>query len=125
MHAFAALADDTRRAMLEQLLQGEKTAGALAASFDISGPAVSQHLKVLRDANLVQVRIDAQRRIYSLNRAGFAEADAWFARMRAYWTRRLDALEDQLRRDDAPDLATHKTPRATHAASQRSRKERV
>ena len=119
MHTFSALADDTRRAMLEQLLHGEKTAGALAAAFDISGPAVSQHLKVLRDANLVQVRVDAQRRIYSLNRAGFAEADAWFARMRAYWTRRLDALEEQLRRADAPDLA------ASARVTPRRRKERA
>jgi DNA-binding transcriptional ArsR family regulator len=112
MLPFTALADPTRRAMLEHLLAGERTAGALAVEFDISGPAVSQHLKVLREARLVQVRIDAQRRIYSLNPAGFDEAEAWLAHMRSYWSRRLDALEHELTRATTP--ATRRRAKKEH-----------
>ena len=63
-------------------------------------PAVSQHLRVLRDAGLVQVRQDAQRRLYSLDLRGLAEIDAWLSRYRAFWTKRLDALARALQDED-------------------------
>lgn len=96
MEPFAALADPTRRRIVELLADGERPAGALVEQFDISAPAVSQHLKTLREAGLVTVRIDGQRRIYALDPAGFAAVDAWLGRMRRFWAGRLDALEQEL-----------------------------
>jgi len=100
MNAFAALSDSTRLAIVELLGSGERTAGAIGERFPISAPAVSQHLKTLREAGLVRVRIDGQRRIYSLDPNGFAEMEDWLARMRRFWGGRLDALERALRQDD-------------------------
>jgi DNA-binding transcriptional ArsR family regulator len=94
--AFTALSDPTRRRIVELLAQGERSAGELGESFDISAPAVSQHLKVLREAHLVQVRAEAQRRIYALDPAGFDELDGWVQRIRGFWTERLDVLEQRL-----------------------------
>ena len=99
-HAIAALSDPTRREIIEMLAGKELPAGAIAARFDISAPAVSQHLKVLKDAKLVTVRADAQRRLYSLNKDGFEEMDEWLQRIRRYWVRNLDALEKILRNED-------------------------
>lgn len=96
MDRFVALADPTRRQIVELLGGGERTAGAIGADFPISPPAVSQHLKTLREAGLVRVRIDGQRRIYSLEPEGFAEMEAWFEKMRCFWSGRLDDLEREL-----------------------------
>ena len=98
MDALAALADPTRRRIVELLARGERSAGDLVDQFDVSGPAISQHLKALREAGLVHVRADAQRRIYALDPAGLAEVDAWLERVRALWNPRLDALERELRK---------------------------
>jgi DNA-binding transcriptional ArsR family regulator len=98
MDALAALADPTRRRIVELLARGERSAGDLVDPFDVSGPAISQHLKALREAGLVQVRADAQRRIYALDPAGLAEIDAWLERVRGFWNPRLDALERELRK---------------------------
>lgn len=98
MDTFAALADPTRRRIVELLGRGERSAGEIVEEFDVSAPAISQHLKALRDAGLVQVRADAQRRIYALDPAGLAEIDAWLEGVRRYWNRRLDALERELRK---------------------------
>ena len=98
MDTFAALADPTRRRIVELLGRGERSAGEIVEEFDVSAPAISQHLKALRDAGLVQVRADAQRRIYALDPAGLAEIDAWLEGVRRYWSRRLDALERELRK---------------------------
>ena len=100
MDRFAALADPTRRSIVELLGAGEQTAGAIGEGFPISAPAISQHLKTLREAGLVRVRVDGQRRIYSLDPEGFAEMEAWFARMRGFWSGRLDALERELKQED-------------------------
>ena len=100
MNAFAALSDSTRLAIVELLGSGEHTAGAIGERFPISAPAVSQHLKTLREAGLVRVRVDGQRRIYSLDPHGFAEMESWLARMRGFWGGRLDALERALKEDD-------------------------
>lgn len=96
MEPFAALADPTRRRIVELLAEREYPAGELARRFDMTPPAVSQHLRTLRDAGLVRVRRDAQRRIYTLDPTGLAELDAWIGRYRRFWHDRLDALEQQL-----------------------------
>jgi DNA-binding transcriptional ArsR family regulator len=95
-----ALADPTRQRIVEMLAERELSAGAIADHFDVSAPAISQHLKILKDAHLVQVRADAQRRIYALDPAGFDELEQWVTRIRRYWRGRLDALEQALREED-------------------------
>jgi DNA-binding transcriptional ArsR family regulator len=96
MQAFAALGDPTRERIVEMLAARELSSGEIARRFDMTAPAVSQHLKLLREAGLVQVRREAQRRIYALDPAGLAELDAWLARFRRFWSGRLDALENEL-----------------------------
>lgn len=75
---------------------GELSAGEITRRFDASAPAISQHLKTLKAARLVRVRIDAQRRIYTIDPDGLAEVDAWLAQVRRFWNPRLDALEREL-----------------------------
>lgn len=99
---FTALADPTRRRIVELLSRGECAAGEIVEAFDVSGPAISQHLKVLREAALVQVRIEGQRRIYQLNPQGLGEMDAWLNSVRRFWAPRLDALERELRKPETP-----------------------
>jgi DNA-binding transcriptional ArsR family regulator len=100
MLTFTALADPTRRCIVEMLAEGERTAGEIVARFDMTAPAISQHLKLLREAGLISVRADGQRRIHSLDRSGFAEMEAWIARTKRFWENRLDALEHTLRAED-------------------------
>lgn len=97
MDSFTALADPTRRQIIEMLGCGQCAAGEIASAFTLSAPAISQHLKVLRETGLVRVQIDGQRRIYSLDPAGLAEMDDWIARVRRFWNERLDDLERELR----------------------------
>lgn len=94
--AFAALADPTRRRMLEALRAGERSAGEIERSVGAPQPMVSKHLKALRLAGLVRMRKDAQRRLYSLDPEPLAELDAWLAPYRLFWGDRLDALERHL-----------------------------
>jgi DNA-binding transcriptional ArsR family regulator len=99
---FTALADPKRRRIVELLATtagGEMSAGDINKHFRVSGPAISQHLKVLRDAHLVRVKVDAQRRLYSLDPRGLEELDEWMASIRKLWGSRLDALEATLRSD--------------------------
>ncbi len=96
---FGALADPTRITIIELLARKPRSAGEISARFEMTAPAVSQHLKILREAGLVQVQIDAQRRIYSLNRAGFDDISQWLGGIRAFWNGRLDVLEQQLVRE--------------------------
>ena len=98
MQALHALADPTRRRIVELLADGERTAGDIAAQFPVTRPAVSRHLRVLRETGLVRAREEAQRRLYSLDPAPLAELDEWLGRYRGFWALRLDALETQLRR---------------------------
>jgi DNA-binding transcriptional ArsR family regulator len=93
-----ALADESRRTMLETLTRGPATAGELAALLPIARPGVSRHLRVLREAGLVQVRQEAQRRVYSLRLEPLAEVDEWLARYRALWEHRMDALHTEVAR---------------------------
>ena len=100
MDTFVALADPTRRQIIESLAIGETSFGALADQFEMSRPAVSQHLKVLRDAGIVTSRADAQRRIYRLSDDGLEEIDAWLGKVQKFWTQRLDKLEQLLGEPD-------------------------
>jgi DNA-binding transcriptional ArsR family regulator len=93
-----ALADESRRTMLETLTGGPATAGELAALLPIARPGVSRHLRVLREAGLVEVRHQAQRRVYSLRLEPLAEVDEWLGQYRALWEHRLDALHTEIAR---------------------------
>ena len=94
--AFTALADPTRRRMIEMLRTGELSAGDIERGVQISQPSASKHLKALREAGLVRMRKDAQRRLYRLDPAPLAALDAWLEPYRAFWSDRLDALERHL-----------------------------
>lgn len=98
MKAAGALVDPTRRTIVELLADGELDAGQIASRFSTSRPAVSRHLRVLRELGLVRVRPDGQRRVYSLDPAPLAELDEWLDRYRVFWDNRLAALETELRR---------------------------
>lgn len=96
---FAALADPTRQRIVEMLSAGALCAGDIAGRFELSPPAISQHLKALKAAKLVKVRAEAQKRIYELDPEGLADISDWVAKIRAFWNPRLDALERVLRED--------------------------
>ena len=93
-----ALADPSRRTMLEILRDHEATAGQLADALPIARPGVSRHLRVLRDAGLVDVRQEAQRRIYRLRPEALIEIDEWMQAYRVLWRTRLDALQTEVKR---------------------------
>ena len=93
-----ALADESRRTVLEILRRHPATAGELAGALPIARPGVSRHLRVLRDAGLVEVERQAQRRIYRLRPEAMAEVDAWLGPYRALWEQRLDALHTEVAR---------------------------
>jgi len=93
-----ALADESRRTVLDMLRDRSASAGELAAALPIARPGVSRHLRVLREAGLVDVRQDAQRRIYSLRPEALIEVDEWLAAYRTLWENRLDALHTEIAR---------------------------
>src|SRR3954452_6635931 len=97
---FEVLAEPTRRRILDLLSEREHAVGELVEQLDVSQPGVSKHLKVLRDADLVRVRQDAQRRWYGINPAPLVELDAWLQPYRKLWAGRLDALERHLDEED-------------------------
>jgi DNA-binding transcriptional ArsR family regulator len=101
MQSLLAIADPTRRRIVELLASGERTAGELVKEFDMSAPAISQHLNVLREAGLITTRAEGQSRIQALNPEGFDDLEAWLQRTRSIWSSRLDALERELRAEDA------------------------
>jgi DNA-binding transcriptional ArsR family regulator len=94
--AFAVLAEPTRRRILDELRRGESSVGRLVDSLAVSQPAISKHLKVLREAGFVSARTAAQQRIYRLEAGPFAELDAWLAAYRRLWTHHLDELARHL-----------------------------
>ncbi len=102
MHAFDVLGDPVRRRILELLAEGEQTAGAITGvvrgEFGISQPAVSQHLRVLRENGFTTVRADGTRRLYAVDATPLREADLWLERFRAFWNQRLDALGTEIAR---------------------------
>ena len=102
MQAFDVLGDPVRRRILQLLAEGEHTSGevvaVIAAEFGISQPAVSMHLRVLRESGFASTRAEGARRIYSLETGPLAEVDAWLAPFRAFWEQRLDALGTEVAR---------------------------
>jgi DNA-binding transcriptional ArsR family regulator len=100
MSTFEALADPTRRNILALLRLGEQPAGDMVDALALPQPSVSKHLRVLREAGLVHVRIDGPRRLYSLDPKPLAELDAWLSPYRVFWANKLDALGDHLNRSD-------------------------
>ena len=114
---FVAVAEPTRRAILDMLADGERPAGDLVAAFpSLTQPAVSRHLRVLLEAGLVNVRPDAQRRIYTLQPARLAEMDVWMTRYRKFWSERLIALGQHLDQTrSAANLAAQPATKASPA----------
>jgi DNA-binding transcriptional ArsR family regulator len=98
---FEALAEPNRRQILDLLREGERPVGVLVDALSVSQPTVSKHLKVLREAGLVDSRVDAQRRLYRVRARTLREVDDWIAPYRALWAGSLDALERRL--DEMPD----------------------
>jgi DNA-binding transcriptional ArsR family regulator len=102
VHAFDVLGDPVRRRILELLADGELTSGAITAvvqaEFGISQPAVSQHLKVLRDSGVATVRPQGTRRLYAVDSAPLQEVDVWLDHFRRFWDQRLDSLATELAR---------------------------
>ncbi len=98
MEVFEAVADPTRRRILDLLAEGERSAGELSEGFSVTRPAISRHLRVLRETGLVSCRVDAQRRMYRLEPEPLEEVVRWLSRYRAHWSGRLDDLDAHLKR---------------------------
>jgi DNA-binding transcriptional ArsR family regulator len=99
MDVFEAIAEPHRREILGLLRESEMPAGAVVEAMRMSQPGVSKHLKLLREAGLVSMRADGQRRLYRVEADKLAELDAWLAPYRQFWRDKLDALEDHLMRE--------------------------
>src|SRR5947209_2770594 len=99
MNVFEALSDPTRRRIVEMLSRGALPAGEIANHFEISPSAISQHLKVLKGAQLVRARVAAQQRIYELDAAGLVEIDRWLDSIGPIWQQRVEAIERQRRHE--------------------------
>ncbi len=125
MHVFDVLGDRVRRRILELLADGERAAGDLGGvvqvEFGITQPAVSQHLRVLRDHGFAQVRIEGTRRVYTVGAAPFEEVDAWLQRYRGFWTRRLDDLAIELQRGRASTPPPSNSPSISNSRATTSR----
>ena len=104
------IAEPTRRRILDVILGGERSVGELVDAVGMHQPGVSRHLKVLREAGLVDVRHDAQRRLYRLRPEPLIELDEWLQPYRAEWTQRLDSLERHLQRTSTPITPARTTP---------------
>lgn len=112
---FRALADPSRRQILDRLLVGDASVNELAAGFDTSRPAISSHLRVLRKATLVVERREGRKRIYSLNPQPMSRADAWLGKYRAFWAARLHALKmfvesEATTENDSPPQSDEENP---------------
>jgi len=112
VHAFDVLGDPVRRRILELLAKGERTSGAITAvvqaEFGISQPAVSQHLRVLRESGFATVRAEGTRRLYAVESAPLQEVDMWLEQFRRFWSQRLDALATELARGKRARRPTEK-----------------
>ena len=118
---FNALADPVRRSILAQLSGGEAQVGEIAAPFEISAPAVSRHLRVLEQAGLVTRRVDAQRRIISLNPEALRTAARWVDDYRRFWEGSLDRLESLLAEEPDPDHTPSKKEKSHEPNDNRGR----
>ena len=121
MHAFDVLGDPVRRRILEVLAEGEQSSGAVTGviqeEFGITQPAVSQHLKVLRDSGFARVRADGARRLYAVDPAPLREVDTWIGGFRSFWEQRLDSLETELARGRRERRLAAQAPPATSVAT--------
>ncbi|WP_334123147.1 ArsR/SmtB family transcription factor [Glutamicibacter sp.] len=104
-----AIAEPTRRRILDAIRDGERSVGDLVEIIGMHQPGISRHLKVLRDAGLVEVRRDAQRRLYRLRAQPLMELDQWLEPYRLEWSNRLDNLERHLERTAKPTMSTDST----------------
>ncbi len=112
--SFAVLAEPNRRAILIALSSSERSVGELMERLHLPQPSVSKHLKVLRESGFVDLRVDAQRRVYRLNPKPLQEVDEWLQQFRRFWTRHVDALErhlDKLAREQLEKDRTEKDKR--------------
>ena len=127
MHAFDVLGDPVRRRILELLADGELSSGAVTdvvrAEFGITQPAVSQHLKVLREHGFARVRPEGARRLYAVEAEPLREVDDWLAHFRVFWTQRLDSLETELARGRRGRRLQAERPALTDAPSPTATKE--
>jgi DNA-binding transcriptional ArsR family regulator len=127
MHAFDVLGDPVRRRVLELLESGEQSSGSIAAviqaEFGISQPAVSQHLRVLRDSGFTTVRAEGTRRLYAVDSAPLQEVDMWLERFRRFWDQHLDALATEVARGKRERRAAAEADR-NHAAERIDDKEK-
>ena len=110
MLSLSALADPTRRRIVELLAVEEYTAGEIVKEFDMSAPAISQHLKLLREAKLIKVRVEGQRRVHSLNPTGFAELDNWLHRIKGLPKQQIETPKVGFKVEAAPEPATQDAP---------------
>jgi DNA-binding transcriptional ArsR family regulator len=110
-NAFEIIAEPNRRAILALLTSSEQSVGEIERQLHMSQPAVSKHLRVLREAGFVESTVDAQRRLYRLKSGPFQELDAWLEQFRRFWSVHIDALERHLDRMDQSPSANGKTPR--------------
>ena len=108
--SFTILAEPNRRAILNLLLESERSVGELERKLDLSQPSVSKHLRVLREAGFVESRIEAQKRVYSLRHEPLMEVDEWLIPFRRYWSKHVDALERHLDRMEKTTPTKGKKP---------------
>jgi DNA-binding transcriptional ArsR family regulator len=127
VHAFDVLGDPVRRRILELLADGEQASGAMVAviqrEFGISQPAVSQHLRVLRESGFATVRAEGTRRLYSVDATPLQEIDMWLERFRRFWNQHLDALATELARGKRQRRALHKPQASTDNTPQTRKKD--
>jgi DNA-binding transcriptional ArsR family regulator len=123
--AFAIVAEPNRRAILSFLLSSERSVGEIERELGLPQPSVSKHLRVLRDAGLVQSRIEAQRRVYQLKPEPLMELDEWLSPFRRFWSKHVDALERHLdRMAEQPESPPHQDRKQRQRQSQPHRKEK-
>ncbi|MCC6391626.1 MAG: winged helix-turn-helix transcriptional regulator [Bryobacterales bacterium] len=109
--AFEVIAEPNRRAILSLLVSSQHSVGEIERQLAMPQPAVSKHLRILRDAGFVESTVDAQRRVYRLRPEPLQEVDAWLAQFRRFWSARVDALERRLEEMDEPTPKQRKTRR--------------
>ena len=116
---FTVIAEPNRRAILGLLLSSEQSVGEIERELGMPQPAVSKHLRVLRDAGIVEATVDAQRRLYRIKPEPLQQLDAWLGPFRRLWIRHVDALERHLDRIDPPKAAGKKTPKPKRTTKNR------
>ena len=122
---FEIIAEPNRRAILSLLVSSQQSVGEIERQLRMSQPAVSKHLRVLRDAGFVESTVDAQRRLYRLKPGPFQEVDAWLAQFRRFWSAHVDALERHLNRmDQTRPNQSPPTKRKTKEKATRPKRER-